>query len=131
MKVILASASPRRQELLKRIYEAFDVIPADIDETLPDDIGAEFAPVFLSAEKAEAIAEEYPNDLIIAADTIVVVNSEILGKPKDRTDAKRMLRTLSGNTHKVITGCCIKKGDLILTASFGAGLTWAALLIRW
>lgn len=115
MNVILASASPRRQELLKRIYEDFSIVPADIDETLPEDIGAEFAPIFLSAEKAEAIAEEYPNDLIIAADTIVISDGEILGKPKDRIDAKRMLQKLSGKTHKVITGCCIRKGELIST----------------
>ncbi len=111
MKIILASASPRRQELLKRLYSDFEVIPSDIDETLPEDVGAEFAPIFLAAEKALHIAEKHPDDLVIAADTIVVFDGEILGKPKNDTDAKRMLKTLSGNTHKVITGCCVRYGE--------------------
>lgn len=110
MKVILASASPRRQELIKRLFEEYSVVPADIDETIPDEIGAEFAPVFLAAQKAQAIAEMHPEALIIAADTIVIADGEILGKPKDRNEAKKMLRFLSGKTHKVITGCCISKG---------------------
>ncbi len=115
MKIILASQSPRRQELLKRLYQEFEVIPSDIDETLPEDIGPEFAPLFLAAEKAEHISKSYPADLVIAADTIVVFEGEILGKPKNDADAKRMLSSLSGQTHKVITGCCIKRGDDICT----------------
>lgn len=117
MKVILASASPRRQELLKRLFDDFTVAPADIDESIPEDIGAEFAPLFLAAEKADAISKDHPNDLIIAADTIVIADGKILGKPKDREEAKQMLRDLSGKTHKVITGCCIVKGNA--TATFG------------
>lgn len=111
MKVILASASPRRQELIKRLFDEFLVIPADIDETLPEDIGPEFAPVFLAAEKAEAISSTYPEDLIIAADTIVLADGKILGKPGTRQEAIQMLQMLSGKTHKVITGCCLRKGD--------------------
>ena len=110
MKVILASASPRRKELITRLFEEYTVVPADIDETIPDEIGAEFAPVFLAAQKAQAISETNPNALIIAADTVVIADGEILGKPKDRSEAKQMLRFLSGKTHKVITGCCISKG---------------------
>lgn len=111
MNVILASASPRRKELLKRIFDEFQIIPADIDETLPEDIGPEFAPVFLAAEKANAIAALYPDDLIISADTIVFAEGKILGKPKNSENAIEMLEFLSGKTHKVITGCCIRKGD--------------------
>lgn len=111
MKVILASASPRRKELLKRIFDEFQIIPADIDESLPEDIGPEFAPVFLAAEKAEAIAREHPDDLIISADTIVFAEGSILGKPKNKAEAIEMLQFLSGKTHKVITGCCIRKGE--------------------
>ena len=110
MRIILASASPRRQELLKRIFPEFSVIPADIEEKLPEDIGPEFAPVFLAAQKADAVATRHPTDLIIAADTVVLADGLILGKPKDKTDAKKMLAFLSGKTHKVITGCCIQKG---------------------
>lgn len=111
MNVILASASPRRKELLKRIFDEFQIVPADIDETLPEDIGPEFAPIFLAAEKANAISDLYPNDLIISADTIVFADGEILGKPKNSEEAIQMLQFLSGKTHKVITGCCIQIGN--------------------
>lgn len=117
MKVILASASPRRQDLLTRLYRRFEVIPADVDETIPEDIGPEFAPIFLSAIKAEHVAEDHPDDLIIAADTVVILDGKILGKPKDDDDAVSMLKALSGKTHKVITGCCIKKGERCETFS--------------
>ena len=127
MKVILASASPRRQELLKRLFDDFTVIPADIDETIPEDIGAEFAPLFLAAEKAEAISKDYPDDLIIAADTIVIADGKILGKPKDRDEAKQMLRHLSGTTHKVITGCCVIKGKDITTFGENSYVTFFEL----
>lgn len=114
MRVILASASPRRKELLKRLYPKFTIEPAGIDETLPDDIGPEFAPLFLSAAKAAKVAEKHREDLVIAADTIVVLDGEILGKPKDREDAVRMLQALSGRSHKVLTGCCISwKGESV------------------
>lgn len=111
MKVILASASPRRKELFKRLYNEFEIVPADIDETLPDDIGIEFAPMFLAATKADFIAEKYPEDLIIAADTVVICDGNLYGKPKDEAEAKEMLTSLSGKTHKVITGCCISIGE--------------------
>jgi len=111
MNVILASASPRRKELLKRLYSDFEIVPADIDETLPEDIGAEFAPMFLAASKADFVSEKYPEDLIIAADTVVICDGKIYGKPKDEADAKAMLSSLSGKTHKVITGCCISVGE--------------------
>ncbi len=110
MKIILASASPRRQELLKRLYSDFVLEPADIDESLPEDISPEFAPVFLAAQKAQAIASRHPEDMVIAADTVVVCDHRIMGKPIDENDAREMLKTLSGRTHKVITGCCIQIG---------------------
>lgn len=114
MRIVLASASPRRKELLSRLYDTFIIDPAKIDETLPDDIGAEFAPLFLSAAKADEVASRHKNDLVIAADTVVVCGRRILGKPKDREDAKRMLKALSGVEHKVLTGCCISyKGENI------------------
>lgn len=111
MNVILASASPRRKELLKRLYKEFEIIPANTEETLPDDVGPEFAPMFLAATKADAVATKYPDDLVIAADTVVICDGTLFGKPKDSEDAKRMLHSLSGKTHKVITGCCITIGE--------------------
>ncbi len=110
MKVILASASPRRQELLKIIFSEFEIIPADVDETLSPDISPETAAEYLSRKKAEYIAEKYPDYLIIGSDTTVVTEKEILGKPENKTDAYNMLKKLSGKTHKVITGVCICGG---------------------
>lgn len=127
MKIILASASPRRNELLKKLYRDFTVFPADIEETLPEDIGPEFAPVFLAAQKAEAVSDRFPEDLIIASDTVVVCDGEIFGKPKDHEDAKRMIRKLSGCTHKVITGCCIRIGDAQTTFSEESFVTFYEL----
>lgn len=107
MNVVLGSASPRRQELLKRIYPEFTVSVADIDENLPDDIGSEFAPIYLAAAKSDVIAPKFHDSLVITADTVVICDGEIFGKPTDEEDARRMLRRLAGNTHKVITGCCV------------------------
>lgn len=105
--IILASASPRRKELMKLITEDFRVIPADVDETLPADIYPEEAAEYLAEKKCRAVAEENTEAVVIGCDTVVIEGKEILGKPADITDACRMLRTLSGRTHLVITGVCI------------------------
>lgn len=110
-KIILASASPRRQELLKVIVNKFDIIPADIDESISDDIKVELRPEKIAQRKALHIAKEHPDSLIIGCDTAVIVDDIMLGKPKDEQDAVKMLKTLSGRTHKVITGNCLVKGN--------------------
>ena len=104
--LILASNSPRRQELLKGLDWPFEVrVKAGIDETYPDDLSAEEVPLYLSKLKAEAYcAELQPEELLITADTIVVVGNKILGKPRNAADAKTMLALLSGRTHQVVTG---------------------------
>lgn len=107
MKLILASASPRRQELLKLITEEFEVRPVDADETLPAGMPLELAPSYLADLKAQAAAKLYPDDLVIGCDTIVVLEDEIMGKPKNREDAFQMLRRLSGETHTVMTGTAL------------------------
>lgn len=107
MRVILASASPRRKELLKNIFSEFSVIPADIDENIGADTEAEKLPEKIACLKAGHIARDNPGALVIGCDTAVIVGGEILGKPKDRADCVRMLRLLSGRKHKVITGCCL------------------------
>lgn len=107
MKIILASASPRRQELLKYIVPDFDIIPADIDETLPDDISSDKAAEYLAVKKAEHISEQYLDNLVIGSDTVVIIGGEILGKPSDKADAERMLHKLSGQVHTVVTGVCL------------------------
>lgn len=110
MGLILASASPRRREILKNCGYDFRVIPADTDETAFKNTAADKLPEIIARKKAAAVAQEYPEDIIVAADTIVSINGDILGKPKDESDAFRMLRLLSGKAHSVYTGVCIMKG---------------------
>lgn len=109
--VILASASPRRQELLKVIFDDFEIMPADIDESISEDIKVDLRPEKIAQRKALHIAEKHPESLVIGCDTAVIVEDKMLGKPKDEQDAVKMLKTLSGRTHKVITGNCLVKGD--------------------
>lgn len=104
-KVILASASPRRQELIKLIFDSVEILPADCDETLPEGIGAREAVECLSKIKNEASGKlTEKENLIISADTVVSVDDEILGKPIDKEDARRMISLLSGKVHQVYTG---------------------------
>ena len=105
MKYILASNSPRRQELLKFVLQNFECLPADIEEILPKGIHPHLAPEFLAVQKCMNIAKQNPNDFVIGSDTAVFLGDIMLGKPIDRENAKMMLKMLSGNTHKVITGC--------------------------
>ncbi len=107
MRTILASASPRRQELLRLITDTFEVHPVDADETLPAGMPVDLAPSFLADVKAQAAAKDFPDALVIGCDTIVTLDDEIMGKPRDREDAFRMLRRLSGETHTVMTGTAL------------------------
>lgn len=107
--IILASGSPRRRELLELADVPFIVQTADVDETIPEGISPEEAVQLLAVKKARAVPAE--NQLVLAADTVVALNGKIFGKPHDREEAKAMLRTLSGKTHQVHTGVCIRKGD--------------------
>ncbi len=107
--VVLASASPRRRELLSSLGIHFDIQIPDIDETpRPNEVPRVFAER-LAKEKAEAISSD-ADTVLISADTIVVQNKIILGKPKDEEEAQAMLESLSGQVHKVITAVCVKKG---------------------
>lgn len=110
-KIILASASPRRRELLGIITENFEVIPSDAEEVVPKSISAEDTAEFLARIKAKSVGEKYAESTVIGADTCVIIENKILGKPKDKTDARQMIKLLSGRTHKVITGCAIAKGN--------------------
>ena len=107
--IILASGSPRRKQLLELAHIDFEVISADVDETPPQGMNAEEVPAHLAQKKANAVAQHHPGRTIIAADTIVLLDNEILGKPKDAEDAKAILARLSGRMHVVITGVCIQK----------------------
>lgn len=110
MSIILASGSPRRQELLKLVTEDFTVHPVDADETLPPGMPVEMAAAYLADVKAKAAAGLFPEDIVIGCDTVVVLDDEIMGKPRDREDAFRMLRQLSGETHTVMTGVSLYHG---------------------
>ena len=117
--IVLASASPRRQEILRNAGIPFSVQAADIDETpLKDELPRDCAER-LAREKALAVWRMRPRDMVLGADTIVVVDGAILGKPVDSNDAARMLRLLSGRVHQVITGVCVVggRGDSQLTSS--------------
>ena len=108
MKFILASSSPRRQMLLKRLNISFDIMPPDIDETIiiPDGNPEKYC-IDLAKLKANDISPHYPNKVIIGADTIVVIGDEILCKPENKTSAKYMLNKLNNSIHQVYTGVSI------------------------
>lgn len=114
MKLVLASKSPRRSEILKNAGIDFVVRVADADETIPDGTKPEDAVVFLAARKALAV-ERAEDETILGADTIVVLDDKILGKPKDRKDAYDMIKSLSGRVHSVFTGVCAVGNGISLT----------------
>lgn len=112
-KVILASGSPRRRELMAGLGVNYEVrILPDVDESYPDTLQGEEIPLYIAKEKADAyIPMMQPDELIITADTIVWLDGKVLGKPRDREDALQMLRTMSGRTHEVFTSVCITTTD--------------------
>ena len=114
MKLILASQSPRRRELLGLLRIPFDVRVADIDETMDPSLPAGEEVGRVSRNKAMAIAAD-ENEIIIAADTIVVVGGKILGKPRSEDHARQMLKSLSGRDHQVMTGVTVLKGKHAIT----------------
>lgn len=104
MNIILASASPRRKEILENTNTKFEIIKSEIDEVILDNELPSQVVMRLAFEKAIDIALKHPDSLVIGADTVVVLNNNILGKPKDSSDAFNMIKQLSGKTHQVITG---------------------------
>ena len=111
MKVILASASPRRRELLASISIEFEVIPSHIPEVRAEGEAPEEYVARLSREKAAEVARRHPSEWIIAADTTVLLGDELLEKPVDADDAKRMLATIAGRTHIVYTGVTVQNQE--------------------
>ncbi len=116
MKLILASQSPRRKELLGLFHIPFEIQVADIDETMDPQKPAFDEVARVSRAKAEAI-DRSSDDVVIAADTIVVCKGQVLGKPTDENDAYRMLCLLSGRDHQVMTGMCVLRGDRVMTCT--------------
>ncbi len=109
--IILASQSPRRKQLLEWAEVPFEIIVKPTDETYPAGLTAEEVSIHIALEKARAVKTDVPGCIILAADTIVVLVDEIIGKPTDREDAVKILSRLSGRTHRVITGVVLSQGD--------------------
>ncbi len=126
-RVILASASPRRHELLTMIGIAHEVMPADVDEThRPGECPEDYVER-LAREKGAVLALRHPDAVVIAADTTVVIDGEVLGKPEDARDAARMLRRLSGRTHTVLTAVAVARAGCIESVVEDVGVTFRAL----
>ncbi|MDQ0783818.1 nucleoside triphosphate pyrophosphatase [Chryseobacterium sp. W4I1] len=115
MKLLLASQSPRRKELLTNLGFDFEVVKIDCEEILPEHIKIGEAAAYLSELKARAFRELTADEVLLTADTVVAADGQILGKPKDEKDARQMLRMLSGKTHQVYTGISIKTTDKTIT----------------
>lgn len=111
MKILLASNSPRRKELLTGLGYDFDVVSVDCDEIYPEDLEVGKIAEYLSDLKANAFRTLEKDEVLIAADTIVAIENEVLGKPKDAFHAKEMLKKLSGKTHEVYTGITIRNSE--------------------
>ena len=112
-KLILASGSPRRKEFLRNMGLEFTVEVADIDESIKVGESPRDLVMRLSRSKAQKVAALHSDAVVLGADTIVVIDNEILGKPKDREDAKAMILMLSGRTHQVYTAVCVIKGEAV------------------
>lgn len=127
--IVLASKSPRRQELLKGLGVEFAILTKEVDESYPSRLPLIDVAPFLSLKKAKAFedAELPDNYMVITADTVVIVENEILGKPKDRADAVRMINELSGKVHKVVTGVTVHTKEKTKTFSVVSKVTFETL----
>ena len=127
--IILASKSPRRQELLRGMGVDFEILTKETPEEYPADLPLDEVPKYLSLQKSLAFNdEELSNDyLLITSDTVVICEGEILGKPKDREDAARMLRLLSGKTHHVVTGVTVRSAEKTESFAVRSNVAFAEL----
>lgn len=128
-RVILASGSPRRRELLAMLGVNFEVRPLkDADESYPDSLPAEDVPLYLARKKGEAACVSMQQDeLVITADTVVVCDGKVLGKPSSPADARRMLKSLSGKAHTVVTGVCVATRERVESAAAFTTVEFAEL----
>ena len=115
--LILASNSPRRKELLKLAGISYKNLVRETEETFPENLPLREVPVYLAKKKSEAYKDLLQENIILTADTIVILENEIIGKPKNLENAKQLLRKLSGKKHEVITGVCIAHKDKQITFS--------------
>ncbi|MBP9547947.1 MAG: septum formation protein Maf [Chitinophagales bacterium] len=114
MKIILSSASPRRRSILKDAGFDFEILAIDVDESFPPNLNSKQVPAFIASKKMDAARQSVAtkDNIIITADTVVLLGDEIIGKPINVEDAKHILRKLSGKMHKVITAVCICKNGI-------------------
>lgn len=126
MKLVLGSKSPRRREILSMVTEDFSVRVSDCDESYDKATPLCQVPKILAERKAMAISAS-DGEIIIGCDTVVVYDGELMGKPKDKEDAVRMLKKLSGTTHEVISGICVRMGEKIYSESVTTYVTFRIL----
>ena len=127
--IILASKSPRRQELLRGMGVDFEILTKETPEDYPAGLPLDEVPKYLSLQKSQAFSDkELPGDyLLITSDTVVICEGEILGKPKDREDAMRMLQLLSDKTHHVVTGVTVRSAEKTMSFAVRSNVTFAQL----
>lgn len=126
--ILLASASFRRRELLTQLGVQYSLVkPSQEEEVVPSDICVEDVSEYLACQKSNVYNDLKDNDLLITADTTVIVDNKILGKPKDYSDAFQMLRLLSGKTHLVVTGVCLRSVDKVVSFSVKTEVTFSKL----
>ena len=128
LRIILASGSPRRRELLGKLFDNFEVITSEVDETLDADVAPIDGVEILAVRKGRAVAEMLPSEcVVISSDTLVEIGGEPLGKPVSREDAYRMLRMLSGNYHNVHTGIAVHHGGSVVSGVASARVKFKPL----
>ncbi len=110
-KLILASSSPRRKQILEALNIPFSIIQIEFEESYPQGLPPEEVPVFISKLKAKQLPKIETNEIYITSDTVVILDGKVIEKPKDKTDATTMLKALSGKTHQVMTGVCLITRD--------------------
>lgn len=126
--LFLGSNSPRRKEILSAVGIPFTVLPADIDESFDEQMPIELVPKYLAEEKAKALSDSMlPNSIVLTADTVVIVDGKILNKPLSKNEAFEMLRTISGKTHKVITGYALQGSAISIVDADEALVTFRKL----
>ena len=129
MRIVLASASPRRKQYLSYLGLPFEVVVPDVDESTVDGESPQQLVMRLSKLKAKAVSQRLSDSeaVIIAADTVVAYKGQVLGKPQNDDDAFNMIKMLQGDTHEVYTGCTILKGDRISNFAVSTKVTFASL----
>ena len=115
MKLLLASQSPRRKELLSNLGFEFEIVKIDCEEIVPENIKVGESAAYLSELKANAFRKLEPEEVLLTSDTVVAIDNQLLGKPKDESEAKNMLKMLSGKTHQVYTAITVKTLDKTIT----------------